>query len=107
MMMTNNIDFFPQRPDSHPKIYAYEHIGVESQKGYIKVGYTVRDVEARVYEIEHTSGVPYKILESWNAMKNDGSCFTDHDVHNVLRKVFVSLKREKIKMSGLSVALMM
>lgn len=86
MMMTNNIDFFPQRPDSHPKIYAYEHIGVESQKGYIKVGYTVRDVEARVYEIEHTSGVPYKILESWNAMKNDGSCFTDHDVHNVLRK---------------------
>ena len=41
MMMTNNIDFFPQRPDSHPKIYAYEHIGVESQKGYIKVGYTV------------------------------------------------------------------
>ena len=85
-MMTNNIDFFPQRPDSHPKIYAYEHIGVESQKGYIKVGYTVRDVEARVYEIEHTSGVPYKILESWNAMKNDGSCFTDHDVHNVLRK---------------------
>ena len=20
-MMTNNIDFFPQRPDSHPKIY--------------------------------------------------------------------------------------
>lgn len=86
MMMTNNIDFFPQRPDSHPKIYAYEHIGVESQKGYIKVGYTVRDVEARVYEIEHTSGVPYRILESWNAMKNDGSCFTDHDVHNVLRK---------------------
>lgn len=85
-MMTNNIDFFPQRPDSHPKIYAYEHIGVESQKGYIKVGYTVRDVEARVYEIEHTSGVPYRILESWNAMKNDGSCFTDHDVHNVLRK---------------------
>ena len=85
-MMTNNIDFFPQRTDSQPKIYAYEHIGVESQKGYIKVGYTVRDVEARVYEIEHTSGVPYKILESWNAMKNDGSCFTDHDVHNVLRK---------------------
>ncbi len=81
-----NIDFFPQRPDTDPKIYAYEHIGVESQKGYIKVGYTVRDVEDRVYEIEHTGGVPYRILAYWNAMRNDGSVFTDHDVHAVLKK---------------------
>ncbi|MGN8763789.1 GIY-YIG nuclease family protein [Hornefia butyriciproducens] len=80
------MEFFPQRPDSDPKIYAYEHIGVESQKGYIKVGYTVRDVEDRVYEIEHTGGVPYRILAYWNAMKNDGSVFTDHDVHAVLKK---------------------
>jgi hypothetical protein len=81
-----SMDFFPQRPDSNPKIYAYEHIGVESQKGYIKVGYTVRDVEERVYEIEHTSGVPYRILAYWNAMKNDGTVFTDHDVHAVLKR---------------------
>lgn len=81
-----DMDFFPQRPDSNPKVYAYEHIGVESQKGYIKVGYTVRDVEERVYEIEHTSGVPYRILAYWNAMKNDGSVFTDHDVHAVLKR---------------------
>ena len=80
------MEFFPQRPDTDPKIYAYEHIGVESQKGYIKVGYTVRDVEDRVYEIEHTGGVPYRILAYWNAMKNDGSVFTDHDVHAVLKK---------------------
>ena len=79
-------EFFPQRPDTEPKIYAYEHIGVESQKGYIKVGYTVRDVEDRVYEIEHTGGVPYRILAYWNAMKNDGTVFTDHDVHAVLKK---------------------
>lgn len=79
-------EFFPQRPDTNPKIYAYEHIGVESQKGYIKVGYTVRDVEDRIYEIEHTGGVPYRILAYWNAMKNDGSVFTDHDVHAVLKK---------------------
>lgn len=90
------LDFFPQRPDTNPKIYAYEHIGVESQKGYIKVGYTVRDVEDRVYEIEHTSGVPYRILAYWNAMKNDGSCFTDHDVHTVLKKKgFRQLKEGK------------
>lgn len=80
------MEFFPQRPNSYPKVYAYEHIGVESQKGYIKVGYTVRDVEDRVYEIEHTSGVPYRILAYWNAMKNDGSVFTDHDVHAVLKR---------------------
>ncbi len=78
--------FFPQRPESHPKIYAYEHIGVAAQAGYIKVGYTERDVAQRVYEIEHTGGVPYKILGSWSAMKNDGSCFTDHDVHAVLKR---------------------
>lgn len=81
-----NTDFFPQRPNTNPKIYAYEHIGVEAQKGYIKVGYTIRDVEDRVYEIEHTSGVPYRILAYWNAMKNDGSVFTDHDVHAMLKR---------------------
>ena len=79
-------EFFPQRPESHPKIYAYEHIGVAAQAGYIKVGYTERDVAQRVYEIEHTGGVPYRILGSWSAMKNDGSCFTDHDVHAVLKR---------------------
>ncbi len=81
-----DIEFFPQRPKTIPKIYAYEHIGVESQKGYIKVGYTIRSVEDRIYEIEHTSGVPYRILAYWNAMKNDGSVFTDHEVHDVLKR---------------------
>ena len=78
--------FFPQRPASHPTIYAYEHPDVASQKGYIKVGYTERDVETRIYEIEHTGGVPYRILGSWSAMKNDGTCFTDHDIHSVLKQ---------------------
>lgn len=81
-----DMDFFPQRPIASPKIYAYEHIGVASQKGYIKVGYTIRDVKDRIAEIEHTSGVPYRILAYWDAMKNDGTVFTDHDVHAVLKK---------------------
>ncbi len=79
-------ELFHGKSKSRPIIYAYEHIGVESQKGYIKVGYTVRDVKERIYEIEHTGGVPYRILKTWSAMKNDGSSFTDHDVHAVLRK---------------------
>jgi len=91
--MANEMDFFPQRPDIEPKIYAYEYIGVNSHKGYIKVGYTTRDVETRVKEQNSQGRVPYRILYYWNAMKNDGSVFTDHDVHAVLkRKGFRQLK---------------
>ena len=78
--------FFPQRPDSYPKIYAYELIGVASHRGYIKIGYTERDADTRIREQLHTAAVPYRILGTWSAMKNDGSCFTDHDVHALLKK---------------------
>lgn len=78
-------DFVHQRPASHPTIYAYEFIGVASHQGYIKVGYTERDVETRIKEQTHTAAVPYRILGQWSAMKNDGSCFTDHEVHAVLK----------------------
>lgn len=79
------MEFFPQRPESHPTIYAYEFVGVASHQGYIKVGYTERDVETRIKEQTHTAAVPYRILGQWSAMKNDGSCFTDHDVHAILK----------------------
>ena len=79
------MEFFPQRPESHPTIYAYEFIGVASHQGYIKVGYTERDVETRIKEQTHTAAVPYRILGQWSAMKNDGSCFTDHEVHAILK----------------------
>ena len=79
------MEFFPQWPESHPTIYAYEFIGVASHQGYIKVGYTERDVETRIKEQTHTAAVPYRILGQWSAMKNDGSCFTDHEVHAVLK----------------------
>ncbi len=79
------MEFFPQRPDSHPTIYAYEFVGVASHQGYIKVGYTERNVETRIKEQVHTAAVPYRILGQWSAMKTDGSCFTDHEVHAVLK----------------------
>ena len=50
-------DFFPQRPDISPTIYAYELRGVSSHKGYLKVGYTERDVETRVKEQLRTPGL--------------------------------------------------
>jgi hypothetical protein len=79
-------DFFVQRPPIHPTIYAYKLEGVASHKSYIKVGYTERNVEKRIAEQLHTSGIPYKILLKESAMRNDGSCFTDRDVHAILRR---------------------
>lgn len=78
--------FFTPRPEITPTIYAYELINVSSHKGYLKVGYTERDVETRVAEQMHTSAIPYRIVMKVSAMRPDGSCFTDHDVHAVLKK---------------------
>jgi hypothetical protein len=87
-------DFFVQRPSVYPTIYAYVLDGVASHKGYIKVGYTERDVEKRIYEQLHTSGLTYKILLKESAMCQDGTCFTDHDVHAILRRKGYSQLKE-------------
>lgn len=80
------IEFFAPRPEITPTIYAYELVNVASHKGYLKIGYTERDVETRVAEQMHTSAVPYKIVLKASAMRPDGSCFTDHDIHAALKK---------------------
>lgn len=79
-------EFFKQRPQVTPTIYAYELVGVDSHKGYLKIGYTDRNVETRIKEQLHTSSVPYKIILKESAMRADGTCFTDHDVHAILRQ---------------------
>lgn len=79
-------EFFSRRPAVTPTIYAYILVGVDSHKGCIKVGYTNRNVETRVKEQLHTSGVSYKILLKESAIRSDGTCFTDHDIHFVLRR---------------------
>jgi len=88
MTMASN-EFFPQRPESHPMIYAYSDSNPQ-YKGLLKVGYTEKDVEKRVaqqYPTKRPDGlVPYKIVLSESAMRNDGTCFTDHDVHHLLCK---------------------
>ena len=81
-----NQDFFQERPQIHPTIYAYSLVGVASHNGYLKVGFTERDVDTRVKEQIHTVGVPYKIHLRESAMRTDGTCFTDHDVHTILRQ---------------------
>lgn len=77
-------EFFIQRPSIAPTVYVYELVGVASHDGYVKVGYTERDVEKRIREHLHTSAVQYRILLKTSAMRSDGSCFSDRDVHEVL-----------------------
>lgn len=79
-----NQEFFIGRPSINPTIYAYELIDVGTHKGYVKVGYTEREVEKRLAEQLHTSGVKYRILLKESAMRSDGSCFSDRDIHSVL-----------------------
>ena len=50
-------NFFPQRPTVTPTIYAYKLVGVESHKGFLKVGYTDRTAKERIDEQLHTSKV--------------------------------------------------
>jgi len=78
------IDFFPQRPKSKPTIYAYELSGVNTHRGLLKLGFTCRNARERVEEQLKTSGVKYKIVLEVSAMRNDGTVFTDHVVHNYL-----------------------
>src|SRR2546421_5912984 len=80
-------EFFPPRPDSRPAIYAYEDTNPQ-YAGLLKVGYTTVDVQSRVaqqYPTLKPGKPPYQIVLEESAMRNDGTAFTDHDVHRMLR----------------------
>jgi len=81
-------EFFPQRSDSRPTIYAYEDTNPQ-YKGLLKVGYTTVNVKERVaqqYPTKRPGKPPYRIVLEEAAMRNDGSSFTDHEVHRLLKK---------------------
>lgn len=79
-------EFFPKRIDANPTIYAYELIGVDDKKGLLKIGYTDRDADTRIKEQIGATHLRYNTVFVDSAMKNDGSSFTDHDIHRILRK---------------------
>jgi len=79
-------EFFPPRPSTNPTIYAYELVDVATHKGLLKIGYTDRNAQQRIKEQLGTAAIPYKIVFEESAMKRDGSSFTDHDVHRLLRE---------------------
>ena len=83
----SNLNLFPERPDSRPMIYAYEENN-PLYRGMLKIGYTKHDVEKRVaqqYPTIRPGGKPYKIVFAESAMYNDGTSFTDHDIHRYLQ----------------------
>lgn len=80
-------EFFPQRPNSKPTIYAYEDTNPQYE-GLLKIGYTTVDAQARVaqqYPTLRPGKLPYKIVFEESAMRNDGTVITDREVHCFLR----------------------
>lgn len=93
-------DFFPQRPEANPTIYAYQDTNPQ-YKGLLKIGFTITNVQARVaqqYPTLRPGTLPYKIVFEESAMRNDGSSFSDHEVHHYLKdKGFINPKGEWFK----------
>lgn len=81
-------EFFPEKPDSSPTIYAYLDTNPQFE-GLLKVGYTTKSAKERVaqqYPTKKPGKLPYEIVLEESAMRNDGTAFTDHDVHRSLKK---------------------
>lgn len=89
MVMKVVTEFFPQKPDARPKIYAYLDTNPQ-YAGYLKIGYTTKSIDERVaeqYPIKRPDGVtPYVIVVRESAMREDGTSFNDHAVHRYLMK---------------------
>lgn len=82
-----NNELFPIRPDFTPQIYAYEENN-PNYKGLLKIGYTTKDVEKRIsdqYPVLRPEEKPYRIVFSQSSMREDGTIFTDKDLHRYLR----------------------
>ncbi|GAB4137290.1 GIY-YIG nuclease family protein [Thermopirellula anaerolimosa] len=80
-------NFFPPRPKVEPKIYAYEDTNPQ-YAGLLKIGYTTQSVQERVkqqYPTFRPGERPYRIVLEEPAIRSDGTGFTDHDVHRMLR----------------------
>ena len=80
-----------------PMIYAYTTPGITYHDGYIKIGYTEQDVDARIYQQTHTAGV--KAKKEWQGLAtfDDGSgdTFRDTDFHAYLRKLEVKQPQDE------------
>ena len=77
--------FFPSRPTTSPKIYAYQLIGVDTHTGWLKIGCIDKDPKTRIKEQLGTAAIQYRIVFEESAMRQNGTSFTDHEVHRHLK----------------------
>ncbi|MDF1877664.1 GIY-YIG nuclease family protein [Sulfurimonas sp. SAG-AH-194-L11] len=75
-------EFFPQRPEQNPTIYAYKIIDAKNREGLLKVGFTSRNAQERIKEQLGTSGLEYKIVLELSAIKNGGIKTKNEWVHS-------------------------
>ena len=95
-----NKNFFPLRAKINPTIYAYKLIDVKNKENLLKVGYTDRDAKTRVKEQIGATHLKFEIVLETEAIKEDGSTFSDHDVHRFLKtKGFGNIEGEWFKCS--------
>lgn len=93
-------NFFPLRAKINPTIYAYKLIDVKNKENLLKVGYTDRDAKTRVKEQIGATHLKFEIVLETEAIKEDGSTFSDHDVHRFLKtKGFENIEGEWFKCS--------
>ncbi|MDC1383437.1 GIY-YIG nuclease family protein [Candidatus Puniceispirillum sp.] len=93
-------EFFQPEPYFNPRIYAYSD-SHQQYAGLYKIGYTTRTVKDRVnqqYPIITPGKPTYTIHLDESAVCNDGSSFTDKDVHRyLLNKGFLNPSGEWFK----------
>lgn len=89
--MNNDIEkkLFPTRREYYPQIYAYKDNN-PNHAGLLKIGYTEqKNVEDRIrqqFPVLQPEERPYTIVFSKSSMREDGTTFTDHDIHKLLKK---------------------
>ena len=80
-------NFIP-RPDHYPQIYVYED---NRELGKLKVGYTTKEnpldrIKEQYGATVSSKEAPYKLLWKTEAIKEDGTHFTDKAIHRVLKE---------------------
>lgn len=86
------------KPEAQFRIYAYS-INDDAHNGLLKIGQTTRDVKKRVAEQLKTAAIKnYTIEIDEEAIRQDGSFFTDHEVRaRLVRKGFENPELEWVR----------
>jgi len=99
--MTKTIEeILSPKPQVRPQIYAYS-IDDKAHSGLLKVGQTTRDVKQRIAEQLRTAAIKnYRIELAKDAVRDDGSFFSDHEVRaRLIQKKFQKSELEWMRCS--------